>query len=106
MKGVHANTMQQAMAQQVAEINNLRQEFEAQMDLSANIITQLNNKLTQLDTPGTEYKDSRLDGRSCKTVKVPKGWQPICNDSGSGALVDQGVLRDLGDRIVDRVNAM
>ena len=26
------------------------------------------------------------------------------NDSGSGALVDQGVHGDLGDRVVDRVN--
>ena len=39
-----------ATVQQEAQIANLRQEFEAQMHLSANIMNQLTNKLTQLDT--------------------------------------------------------
>ena len=33
------------------------------------------------------------------TVKIPD-----YNDSGSGALVDQGVHGDLGDRVEDREN--
>ena len=39
MQGVLTNTIQQTNTQQTAEINNLRQEFEAQIYFSANIMT-------------------------------------------------------------------
>ena len=49
-------------------------------------------------------------GMEDSKVEVVRKWKPMgqngtkCNDSGSGALVDQGVHGDLGDRVVDRVN--
>ena len=59
MQGMLANTIQQANTQQTAEINNLRQEFEAKMHFSANIMTQLTNKLIQLDA---QVQETRIRG--------------------------------------------
>ena len=53
------NTAQATAAQQAAEILCLKQEFETLMKLSANIINQLTNKLTQLDT---QTQDTRIRG--------------------------------------------